>query len=498
MGCGVSKHSVNNAEVPQTESAASVTPSASKINEKWDSKEGAESVAQELPVSLDDENEAGRLAQHDHLPDTSAQLQVEQQLGTLEAPEVPISLTQPQVLEEVSKGEAIKDDRGRGGGEEGTRGVMLEEGPKDWRLEDPKAGCFVEDPKGLELEEGSSMGELEATMDAGTMRTEEVEAVVGTMGTEEVEGVAGTMSTEEVEGMAGTMGTEEVEGVAGTGHLHDAYKVLEELGTGATSSVCAAVDRATGAAVAVKTVQRQEMVGGAVQLEAEIMALQRVGAAVSPHVLQLVAVFEEEATVHLVTERCTGDDLLTKLELQGALPEAEAALVTGQLLQGLEVVHAAGVIHRDLKLENLMFKEAEEGTGGGGKGKGTLKIIDFGSARVAEASDRDHDFGDDLVIGTLEYAAPEVLRAEYCEGSDMWAVGVLVYILLCGAVPFDSEPDQRCARYEFDADAAHVSTDARDFIAHLLVVESSKRLTASKALTHPWLTTWLSSSNVEG
>jgi len=153
-----------------------------------------------------------------------------------------------------------------------------------------------------------------------------------------------------------------------------------------------------------------------------------------------------------------------------------------KIVSAIEYLHKQNIAHRDLKPENLLVKSVEDDT--------EVKIADFGLSKII-----DKDKMMQTACGTPGYVAPEVLNAEgYDKEVDMWSVGVITYILLCGFPPFYSEsvPEvfEQIMKAEYDYPEEYwdeISAEAKDFIDHLLVVDVAKRLTAEQSLNHPWL-----------
>ena len=157
-----------------------------------------------------------------------------------------------------------------------------------------------------------------------------------------------------------------------------------------------------------------------------------------------------------------------------------------QILRGVEYLHARNIVHRDLKLENILLSDTSSSA--------IVKIADFGLARF---------FADDselrTICGSPLYVAPEILdvgadMGAYTPAVDMWSVGVILYILLSGNSPFDNEDEQvlfqkiRSADYSLDDYIwEHVSADAKDCVKKLLTVDTASRMTVSQALQHPWI-----------
>ncbi|KAF4699663.1 hypothetical protein FOZ63_002035 [Perkinsus olseni] len=202
-----------------------------------------------------------------------------------------------------------------------------------------------------------------------------------------------------------------------------------------------------------------------------------------PNIVKLYETFEDLRNVYLVMELCTGGELFERIAEVGNFTEKVAARLVRQMISPVYYMHSRGVVHRDLKPENFMFSNPRDVT------EASLKIIDFGvSKRIAPGQ----------VLRTRActpyYVAPEVLSSKYTNTCDMWSIGVIAYILLCGSPPFYGENEMEIIRrvrrgsFEFDLPAwTTVSTEAKDLIEKLLVLDPSRRLTAEQALHHPWI-----------
>jgi calcium-dependent protein kinase len=158
----------------------------------------------------------------------------------------------------------------------------------------------------------------------------------------------------------------------------------------------------------------------------EILVMRRIVENVSPHpnVIDLYDVYEDINGVHLVLELCSGGELFDRIVAQDKYSETEAATVVNQIASGLEAIHKANIVHRDLKPENCLFLDVRKDS--------SLKIMDFGLSSVEE-------FTDPVVglFGSIDYVSPEALsQGKITTKSDMWSLGVILYILLSGYVFF--------------------------------------------------------------
>jgi len=211
----------------------------------------------------------------------------------------------------------------------------------------------------------------------------------------------------------------------------------------------------------------------------EMEILQRVD---HPNIIKLHEMIEAENKLYFVMELVTGGELFDRIVEKGSYSEEDAKVLVRKIVGAIEYLHKQDIAHRDLKPENLLVKSIEDDT--------EVKIADFGLSKII-----DKDKMMQTACGTPGYVAPEVLNAEgYDREVDMWSVGVITYILLCGFPPFYSEsvPEvfEQIMKAEFDYPEEYwdeISGEAKDFINHLLIVDVAKRMTADQALQHPWL-----------
>jgi serine/threonine protein kinase len=260
--------------------------------------------------------------------------------------------------------------------------------------------------------------------------------------------------------------------------IRQCYSVGNLVGAGSFSVVRAAKDIATGKQVAVKVFSQKTR---RESILSELRVLQTLR---HPNILTYVEHFEEEGQMLLITEFMEGRDLLSAVVDRGSYPEEDARRVISQVLDALTHLHAKRVAHRDLKLENIMLCSPLDST--------TLKLIDFGLA--GQLSDNKPHLSE--VCGTPSYAAPEVLQrnAQYDTQCDVWAVGVMLFMLLSGEPPFQAKtlPQLvklvRSGSYSFEDPAWElVSEEAKSLVQTLLTVDPRERPTAERALQHPWL-----------
>lgn len=203
-------------------------------------------------------------------------------------------------------------------------------------------------------------------------------------------------------------------------------------------------------------------------------------------IMKYVDCYEDVDDLHIVTELYTGGELFDRIAdkttLDGCFAEDAAAGIVRSLLKAVAFLHNNGIVHRDIKPENVLFETSREDSG--------IRLIDFGLARRHAPGDAPMT----NAVGTAYYMAPEVLDNRYGEACDVWSVGTIAYILLCGYPPFNGESDSaifdaiREGKYQFPAQAwSSKSVEAKSFIFSLLRTDPKSRLTAAEALNHSWI-----------
>ncbi|KAJ3299862.1 calcium calmodulin-dependent protein kinase type 1G [Borealophlyctis nickersoniae] len=258
------------------------------------------------------------------------------------------------------------------------------------------------------------------------------------------------------------------------------YQLGDQLGTGAFSEVKIGVERSTGQKFAVKIIDKAKCKGKETMIDTEVNILKR---ARHDHIIKLYEMYEIDNKIYLIMELVTGGELFDDIVRRGKYTEADAARIVHKVLLAIEYLHELGIAHRDLKPENLLLSDKSSNP--------KIMISDFGLSKI---------FNDDEVMktacGTPGYVAPEVLqRKGYGKEVDLWSLGVITYILLCGYPPFYDQNNVElfkqimAGKYEFDRPWwDNISESARDFIRHLLVLDPRSRYTAREALAHPYIT----------
>ncbi|KAI0404291.1 SMAD/FHA protein kinase [Xylaria palmicola] len=267
------------------------------------------------------------------------------------------------------------------------------------------------------------------------------------------------------------------------------YTLLERLGKGHFAEVYLCVEKSTGQRYAVKIFtkhpgkeERSKMDG----LQQEIAVLMGVS---HPNVLCLKDTFNEKNAVYLVLELAPEGELFNHIVTKQKLSEDETRKLFIQLFQGIKYLHDRNIVHRDIKPENILLVDKDV----------HVKLADFGLAKIIG----EESFTTTL-CGTPSYVAPEILaegrHRKYTKAVDIWSLGVVLYICLCGFPPFSDELYSRDFPYtlsqqiksgRFDYPSPYwdsVGDPALDLIDHMLFVEPGKRFTVDECLQHPWIT----------
>lgn len=204
-----------------------------------------------------------------------------------------------------------------------------------------------------------------------------------------------------------------------------------------------------------------------------------------PNILRLYETYNDEKRkkFYLVTEKCEGGELFDVIMDRGSsgLTEQESAIIMKQILSAVNYCHLMKVAHRDLKPENILLENPDDLT--------TIKIIDFGTSQVFT-----EDQSMSQTYGTPYYIAPEVCRKDYDQQCDIWSIGVILYILMCGEPPFNGRTDAdiiaaaKKGKYNYRQEIWKTrSPEVRNLIDSMLTYDPKKRITAKAALEHPWI-----------
>ncbi|XP_036372419.1 serine/threonine-protein kinase DCLK2-like isoform X3 [Megalops cyprinoides] len=263
--------------------------------------------------------------------------------------------------------------------------------------------------------------------------------------------------------------------------IMEKYKVGKVIGDGNFAVVKECVERSTGKEFALKIIDKAKCSGKEHLIENEVAVLRRVK---HPNIIMLIEEVDTPTELYLVMELVKGGDLFDAITSSTKYTERDASAMVFNLAGALKYLHSMNIVHRDIKPENLLVCEYPDGTK-------SLKLGDFGLATVVEGPLH-------TVCGTPTYVAPEIIaESGYGLKVDIWAAGVITYILLCGFPPFRSENNLQedlfdqilVGRLEFPSPYWDNITDsAKELIGQMLQVNVEARYTAEEVLCHPWVT----------
>ncbi|KAK6461459.1 kinase-like domain-containing protein [Scheffersomyces coipomensis] len=259
----------------------------------------------------------------------------------------------------------------------------------------------------------------------------------------------------------------------------------KKLGDGTFSTVHECKDKITGQHYAAKMYSKKLVYGLESMLQNEFSVLKRISKG-HHNILSLVDYFETEDSLFLITDLAVGGELYDRIVNKTHLDDSEVRELTKTLVTAIDYLHTNNIVHRDIKAENILI----QGNNSKNFAK-SLLLVDFGFARKLD-NNRIHE-----LAGTLSYMAPEYFNKVKGHGKevDVWAIGVLVYFMLCGYMPFDCETDDQTkhaiqkADYSYSPPSywSHVSDEAKDFIDACFVVDPNERPSPKELLKLPFL-----------
>ncbi|KAF7666110.1 hypothetical protein LDENG_00118540 [Lucifuga dentata] len=259
------------------------------------------------------------------------------------------------------------------------------------------------------------------------------------------------------------------------------YKIGKVIGDGNFAVVKECVERSTGKEYALKVIDKAKCSGKEHLIENEVAVLRRVK---HPNIIMLMEEVDTPSELYLVMELVKGGDLFDAITSSAKYTEKDASVMVYNLARALKYLHSLNIVHRDIKPENLLVFEYPDGSK-------SLKLGDFGLATVVEGPLY-------TICGTPTYVAPEIItESGYGLKVDIWAAGVITYILLCGFPPFRSESNLQedlfsqilLGQLDFPSPYWDNITDSvKELIGKMLQVNAEARYTAQDVLSHPWVT----------
>ncbi|KAH9599396.1 Protein kinase domain [Trypanosoma melophagium] len=267
------------------------------------------------------------------------------------------------------------------------------------------------------------------------------------------------------------------------------YELLEEIGKGGYGTVwkCCRRHDALKRPYGVKIINKPQ--AGARGLKEVMGEVETMSLLSHPNIVRLEETFQDDEHLWIVMEYMPGGELQRALRRDGYFSESQARRITTQLLLALEFIHQKGIVHRDLKPENCLLSEGDL----------VCKISDFGFAVLVGSDQCLMSF-----CGTTVFMAPEIFSdTSYGKPVDMWALGVIVYLMITGEYPFTGRTSKEVteaiceARYDLRTEKlSEASSALRDFIPKLLEIDPNRRYSAREALKHPWIKAGLNMNNL--
>ena len=261
------------------------------------------------------------------------------------------------------------------------------------------------------------------------------------------------------------------------------YKPTKMLGSGSFGSVYEAKNTIFNNIVAMKVIKKDpnnEL--DEQEIRNEIDILKKLS---HPNIVKIYEFYVSNSHYYIVTEFCKEGELFGYIK--NKYSERQLAVLFYQVFSGLWYLHDNKILHRDIKLENIMISQ-KENDNETGEELFWAKIIDFGTAKIFEKNKKEKD-----VVGSSYYIAPEVLKQNYNEKCDTWSVGVILYMMLVGRAPFDGKDDEeiicKINSADYNSNEPRLmkhSPEVRDLVSKLLQKDTDKRYSAKEAIAHPW------------
>jgi len=264
--------------------------------------------------------------------------------------------------------------------------------------------------------------------------------------------------------------------------LFDKYEVKQKIGKGKFGLVKSGINKETKKPVAIKIMAKKNMDKSDMELakvEIDILKI-----AQHPNIIKLYDVFENENYIYIIMEYCSGGDLLSYFEhYEYELPEAKVCEIIHKLSMAIYYLHSYGIVHRDLKPENILMTDLTSNA--------DIRLLDFGLSKIVGNDEKCTE-----PYGTLSFVAPEVLQGKpYDKSVDLWSIGIITFLLLCGYMPFDDKHSEReIARQTIQDPVPYenkiwskLSPEAKTFVDGLLQKKPEKRYTIKEVLEHPWI-----------
>ena len=265
-------------------------------------------------------------------------------------------------------------------------------------------------------------------------------------------------------------------------NLLDLYDIKEKSGKGKFGLVKHAIHKQSGKEVAIKIMAKKNMSTADLELaKTEIDILKICN---HPNIIKLYDVFDTPEYIYIIMEYCSGKDLFSYIEKRNyKLPEPRAANIIHKLSMAIFYIHSYGIIHRDLKPENILMTDNTDNA--------DIRLLDFGLSKIVGPGEKCTE-----PYGTLSFVAPEVLKGKpYDKSVDLWSIGIIAYLLMCGFLPFDDEHSEREIARQTIQDPVpypaniwkNLSAEAKEFVGSLLKKNPEDRISIKEVLNSKWI-----------
>jgi tRNA A-37 threonylcarbamoyl transferase component Bud32/Ca2+-binding EF-hand superfamily protein len=263
-------------------------------------------------------------------------------------------------------------------------------------------------------------------------------------------------------------------------NLLDLYEIKEKTGKGKFGLVKHAIHKETGKEVAIKIMSKK--LNNDLELtktEIDILKICH-----HPNIIKLYDIFDTADYIYIIMEYCAGGDLFSYIEKRNyKLPEPRAAQIIHKLSMAIFYIHSYGIIHRDLKPENILMTDESDNA--------DIRLLDFGLSKIIGPNEKCTE-----PFGTLSFVAPEVLKGKpYDKSVDLWSIGIIAYLLMCGFLPFDDEHSEREIARQTIQDPVpypsniwkNLSPEAKEFVGSLLKKNPEDRIGIKEVLNSKWI-----------
>ncbi len=265
-------------------------------------------------------------------------------------------------------------------------------------------------------------------------------------------------------------------------NINENYDIQEQIGKGKFAIVYKGIHKSTNRVVAIKILNKQDMT--TIDLELVKTEMDVLKICQHPYIIKLYDIHENEENIYLIMEYCQGSDLFTYIEKRGyKLEEKKACEIIHKLCAAVYYLHSYGIVHRDLKPENIIMTDHTDNA--------DIRLLDFGLSKILGPTEKCSE-----PFGTISYVAPEVLKQKsYGREVDIWSIGIITYLLLCGCLPFDDEKSEKeIVRQTIEDPVPYypklwkkLSEEAKSFVEGCLKKNPDERMSIKEVLEHEWI-----------